>query len=39
VAPLRGYIEEWIQREIEKLTDEGQQTVGTIPVAIGDNNK
>jgi hypothetical protein len=39
VAPLRGYIEEWIQRPIEKLTDEGKQAVGTIPIVIDDNNK
>jgi hypothetical protein len=32
VAPMRSYIEEWIQREIDKLTDKGQQAVGTIPV-------
>ena len=39
VAPLRGYIEEWLQREIDKLTDKGQQVVGMIRVAVDDNNK
>jgi hypothetical protein len=39
VAPMRSYIEEWLQREINNLTDEGQQAVGTIRVAVDDNNK
>ena len=39
VAPMKGYIEEWLQREIRKLIDEGQQTVGMILVAVDDNNK
>jgi hypothetical protein len=36
---MRGYIEEWLQRAIDKLTDERQQTLGTIPVVINDINK
>jgi hypothetical protein len=39
MAPLRGYIEEWVQREMEKLVDEGQHAVGTIPVVVDENNK
>jgi uncharacterized protein YeeX (DUF496 family) len=39
VAPMRSYIEEWLQREIDKLTDEGQQAVGTIPVTVDESNK
>jgi predicted metalloenzyme YecM len=38
-APLRSYIEEWIQRAMEQVVDERQQTVGTIPVVVDDNNK
>jgi hypothetical protein len=39
MAPMRGYIEEWLQRVIDKLTDEGGKEVGTIPIAVDDNNK
>jgi hypothetical protein len=39
MAPLRDYIEEWIQREIEQVVDGGQHVVGTIPVAVDDNNR
>jgi hypothetical protein len=39
VAPMRSYIEEWLQRRIDKLTDEGQQPVGTIPVVVDESNK
>jgi hypothetical protein len=39
MAPMRGYIEEWLQREIDKLTNEGKQAVGTIPVVIDKSNK
>jgi hypothetical protein len=39
VAPLRSYIEEWVQREMDQVTDERQQEVGTIPVAVDDSNK
>jgi hypothetical protein len=39
VAPMRSYIEEWFQRRMDKLIDEGQQPVGTIPVVVDDNNK
>jgi hypothetical protein len=39
VAPMRSYIEEWLQRAIDKLTDEGKQAVGTIPVVVDESNK
>jgi hypothetical protein len=39
VAPMRSYIEEWFQRRMDNLIDEGQQPVGTIPVTVDDNNK
>jgi hypothetical protein len=39
MAPMRSYIEEWFQRRMDKLIDEGQQTVGTIPVVVNDSNK
>jgi hypothetical protein len=39
VAPMRSYIEEWLQKEIDKLIDEGQQAVGTIPVVVDESNK
>jgi hypothetical protein len=39
VAPMRSYIEEWFQRRMDNLIDEGQQPVGTIPTTVDDNNK
>ena len=39
VPPMRGYTEEWLQRAIDKLTNEGQQAVGTIPVIVDKSNK
>jgi hypothetical protein len=39
VAPMRSYIEEWFQRRMDKLINEGQQPVGTILVVVDDNNK
>jgi hypothetical protein len=32
VAQMRSYIEEWFKKAIEKLTDEGQKEVETVPV-------
>jgi hypothetical protein len=39
VAPMRNYIQEWLQIRIDNLTDEGQQPVGTIPVVVDESNK
>jgi hypothetical protein len=39
VAPLRSYIEEWVQRAMEQVVDERKQAVGTIPVVVDDSNK
>jgi hypothetical protein len=39
VAPMRSYIEECFQQRMDKLIDEGQQLVGTIPMVVDDINK
>jgi hypothetical protein len=39
VAPLRSYIEEWLERELKQVADERQQAVATIPVVVDDINK
>jgi hypothetical protein len=39
VAPMRSYIEEWFQRRMDNLIQEGKQPVDTIPVTVDDNNK
>ena len=39
VAPMRSYIEEWLQRRMDKLTDKGQQSVGMIQVVVDERNK
>ena len=39
VAPMRSYIEEWLQRRTDKLTDEGQQPIDMILVVVDESNK
>ena len=39
VAPMKSYIEEWLQWRMDKLIDEGKQLVGTIPVVVDERNK
>jgi hypothetical protein len=39
VVPLRSYFEEWVKRELKQVADKRQHAVGTITVAVDDNNK
>jgi hypothetical protein len=39
MAPMRSYIEEWFQRRMDNLIQEGKQSVDTILLTIDDNNK
>jgi hypothetical protein len=39
MSPMIRNNEEWLQREINKLTDKGKQVVGMILVVIDDINK
>jgi hypothetical protein len=39
VAPMKGYIEEWFKRAINKLKNEGQESVETVPVTVDENDK
>jgi hypothetical protein len=39
VAPMKNYIEEWFKKAIDKLTNEGQETVETVPVTVNEDNK
>jgi len=39
VAPMKNYIEEWLKKAIEKLTNEGQETVEAVPVIVNEDNK
>ena len=39
MAPMRSYIEEWFQRRMDNLIQEGQQPIDMIPVTVDDNNK
>jgi hypothetical protein len=32
VEPMKNYIEEWFKKEIEKLKNEGKETIGTVLV-------
>jgi hypothetical protein len=39
VAPMRSYIEEWLERELKKAADERQQAVAMIPAVVNDINE
>ena len=36
---MKNYIEEWFKEEIDKLTNEGKETIETVPLTIGEGNK
>jgi hypothetical protein len=36
---MKNYIEEWFKKEIDKLTNEGKETVETVPVTVNEDNK
>ena len=38
VAPMKSYFEEWFKKAIDKLTNEEQEIVETVPVTI-ENDK
>ena len=39
LAPMRSYVEEWFKKVVDKLTNEGQRTVETVPVTTDENHK
>jgi hypothetical protein len=39
VKPMKIYIEEWCKKFIDKMTNEGEETIETVPVTIYENNK
>jgi hypothetical protein len=39
VAPMRSYIDEWFKKDVEKITDEGQRVVETVPVTVDESDK
>jgi len=39
MAPMKCYIEEWFKKVIDKLTNEGQETIETVPLIINENDK
>ena len=39
VAPMKSYIEEWFKKAIDKLTNEGKETVETVPITVNEDNK
>jgi hypothetical protein len=39
VAPMKGYIEYWFNKSIEKLTKEGKETIDTVPITVNEENK
>jgi hypothetical protein len=39
VAPMRSYINEWFKKAVDKLTNEGENAVETVPVAIDESHK
>ena len=36
VAPMKSYIEKWLERELKQVADERQQPVATILVVVDD---
>jgi hypothetical protein len=36
---MKSYIEEWFKKDIDKLTNEGQDTVEIVPVTVDENDK
>jgi hypothetical protein len=36
---MKSYIKEWFKKDIDKLTDEGQETTETVPVTVDENDK
>jgi hypothetical protein len=39
VEPMKGYIEEWLKKAIDKLTNEGKEAIEMVPVTIDEKNK
>jgi hypothetical protein len=39
VEPIRSYIEEWLKKSIDKLTDEGKKEVETVHVTVDESNR
>jgi len=39
MEPMKSYIKEWFKKSIDKLTNEGQEAIETVPVTIDENNK
>jgi hypothetical protein len=39
VVPMKSYIKECFKKDIDKLTNEGQETVETVPVTVDENDK
>jgi hypothetical protein len=39
VASMNMYIKEWFKKSIDKLTNEGKETVETVPVTVNEENK
>jgi hypothetical protein len=36
---MKSYIKEWFKKVIDKLTNEGQETIEMVPVTVDENNK
>jgi hypothetical protein len=39
VTPMKNYIEEWFKKAIDKLTNEGKETIEMVPVTVNGDNK
>jgi hypothetical protein len=36
---MRGYIEEWFKKVVDKLTNEGKRTIETVPITVEESHK
>jgi hypothetical protein len=39
MAPMKNYIKEWFKKVIDKLTNEGKETIETVLVIVNEDNK
>jgi len=39
MEPMKNCIEEWFKKAIDKLTNEGKETVETVPVTVNKESK
>jgi hypothetical protein len=39
VTTMRSYIEEWFKKVVDKIANEGQRTLETVPITVEESHK